>query len=72
MFQKNVTKTEFQEKKEAKDLAMYEKRNKLREIPGAKKGMIDKLIMEEFAIYTTAGLYGICKRVEKRLKLETV
>ena len=67
MFQKNVTISDFQEKKQAKDLMIYEKRAKMRLVPGAKKTLIDKIVMEEFGIYTTAGLYGICKRVEKRL-----
>jgi len=67
MFQKNVTVSAFQEEKQAKDLQIYEKRTQMRSIPGSKKTMIDKLIMEEFKIYTLAGLAGICKRVEKRL-----
>ena len=67
MFQKNVTISAFQEEKQAKDLMIYEKRTQMRSIPGSKKTMIDKLIMEEFKIYTLAGLAGICKRVEKRL-----
>lgn len=73
MLQNNLTKTACAQKKEANDLLMYKKRKTLRAIPGAKMGLVDKAIMEEFGIYTTAGLYGICKRVEKRLaEAETV
>ena len=61
-------KTALQEKREARDLAIYNEYNTLAANPEQSKEELNKYLMEKYGIHSTGTLYLIRKRVEERLK----
>ncbi|MGN0207583.1 MAG: hypothetical protein ACI4BC_10085 [Muribaculaceae bacterium] len=61
-------KTKLQEKREARDLAIYNEYNALAANPEQSKEELNKYLMEKYGIHSTGTLYIIRKRVEERLK----
>jgi hypothetical protein len=63
-------KTDFQLKKEAKELAIYNEWNELMKQPEAMATAVDKFIMEKYSVFSKSTIWFIRKRVEERLKAE--
>ena len=67
MKQKEKFKTEFQEKKEQKDLAIYNEFNLLASKKENKKTAITKFLMEKYDIHSENTIYKIRRDVGKSL-----
>ncbi len=63
-------KTVLQEKREARDLAIYNEYNALASNPEQSKEELNRYLMEKYNIHSTATLYLIRKRVEERLNAQ--
>jgi len=63
-------KTDFQLKKEAKELSIYNEWNELMKHPGAMATAVDKLLMGKYNIFSKSTIWFIRKRVEKRLAMQ--
>lgn len=61
-------KTPLQEKREARDLAIYNEYNALASNPEQSKEELNRYLMEKYGIHSTGTLYLIRKRVEDRLQ----
>ena len=68
MEEKKAIKTPYREKKEARELSVYEERKALMEKEGAMATAVDDLLMKKYGIYSRATIWSICARVEKRLE----
>lgn len=64
----NALKTEFQKKKEEKDMQLYNDYKELRANSNNSKMEIIKLLMEKYGIYTASSVYAAVHRVERRLE----
>lgn len=64
----NALKTEFQKKKEEKDMQLYNEYKELRANTNNSKMEIIKLLMKKYEIYTASSVYAAIHRVEKRLE----
>lgn len=62
--------TEYQEKKEIRELAIYNDYNRFMAIPGAMATAADKYIMDKYSIFSKSTVWFIRQRVEKRLNAE--
>lgn len=60
-------KTKLQEKRAARDLAIYNEYNALAANPEQSKEELNKYLMEKYDLHSTGTLYTIRKRVEQRL-----
>ena len=63
-------KTKLQEKRQARDLAIYNEYNALAANPEQSKEELNKYLMEKYDIHSTGTLYLIRKRVEERLNAQ--
>ncbi len=63
-------KTKLQEKREARNLAIYNEYNALASNPEQSKEELNKYLMEKYGIHSTGTLYLIRKRVEERLNAQ--
>lgn len=63
-------KTPLQEKREARDLAIYNEYNALASNPEQSKDELNKYLMEKYDIHSTGTIYVIRQRVEARLRAE--
>ena len=61
-------KTPLQEKREARDLAIYNEYNALAANPEQSREELNRYLMEKYGIHSTGTLYLIRKRVEGRIK----
>lgn len=61
-------KTPLQEKREARDLAIYNEYNTLAANPEQSKEELNRYLMEKYGIHSTGTLYLIRRRVEDRLQ----
>ncbi len=61
-------KTPLQEKREARDLAIYNEYNALASNPEQSKEELNRYLMEKYGIHSTGTLYLIRRRVEDRLQ----
>lgn len=63
-------KTALQEKREARDLEIYNEYNALCSNPEQSREELNKYLMEKYGIHSTGTLYVIRKRVEERLNTQ--
>lgn len=70
MEEKIIFKTACQAEREARDLAIYNEYQKLMEVEGQSKTLAKEFLMKKHGIHSTATIYVILNRVEKRLKKE--
>lgn len=68
MEEKQDFKTPWRVKQEEKELKIYSEFMELSQKPGASKVEIAKFLCEKYNIATISTIYGIRKRVEKRLQ----
>ena len=61
-------KTPLQEKREARDLAIYNEYNALAANPEQSREELNRYLMEKYGIHSTGTLYLIRRRVENRLQ----
>lgn len=59
-------KTQYQEEREARELAIYTDWTTEMAKPGAMTTAVDKYIMEKYNIHSASTIWSIRKRVEKR------
>lgn len=67
MKKKDLT-TEYHQKKEAKELAIFNDWTEMMAQPGAMSTTVDETIMSKYDIYSAATVWRIRQRVSKRLK----
>lgn len=68
---KNSMKTKYQKMKEAKDMAIYNERERLLSAPNAMATEVDNLLMKKFKIHAKSTIWLACKRAKGRLDAET-
>lgn len=66
-----VFKTECQQEREARDMAVYREYNDLMALPGQRATEVNKKLMRKYGIHSAGTIYIIRKRVEERLNLNT-
>ena len=72
MKKKDKFKTEFQEKKEKQDLAIYNEFNSLASEKGSKKTAITKFLMKKYDIHSENTIYKIRRDVGKLLNEQNI
>lgn len=63
-----VFKTQCQEEREARDLAIYNEYNELMSVKGQSKTLVMEHLMKKYGIHSIGTIYVIRRRVEERLK----
>lgn len=69
MTTKKTFKTPYQEKKEARELQIYNEYQKETVDPSASRTAVRDHLMQKYTIGSTATFYAILERTEKRLAL---
>lgn len=62
--------TDLQDRRAARDLAIFNEYNALAAVEGQSKTQINKYLMEKYDINSTGTLYAIRKRVEEQIGRE--
>lgn len=60
--------TDYQKKKQAKELAIYHDYNQLMSSPNAMKVAVQEVLMKKYSIHSRSTIWAILKRVERRIK----
>lgn len=64
--------TPFVIEKEARELEIYNEFTRLIQQPGAMKTRVSEIINQKYKLHSRATLFGIRRRVEKRLSQEKI
>ena len=65
-----VLRTELQERRRKRDMAIYSEYEQMMSVPGQSSTEVAKLLMRKYDINSLGTIYVIRKRVEKRLQEE--
>lgn len=65
-----VFRTELQERRRKRDMAIYSEYEQMMSVPGQSSTEVSKLLMRKYDINSLGTIYVIRKRVEKRLQEE--
>lgn len=65
-----VLRTELQERRRKRDMAIYSEYEQMMSVPGQSSTEVSKRLMRKYDINSLGTIYVIRKRVEKRLKEE--
>jgi hypothetical protein len=65
-----VLRTELQERRRRRDMAIYSEYEQMMSVPGQSSTEVAKLLMRKYDINSIGTIYVIRKRVEKRLQEE--
>lgn len=63
-----ILKTDFQKKRERRDLAIYNEYNEMMSIEGQSRTLVTQHLMKKYNVHSQGTIYVIRRRVEQRLK----
>lgn len=67
-----IFRTQAQEEREKRDLAIWREYNELASIRGTSRTLINEHLMRKYGIHSAGTIYEIRRRVEKRIKEQGV
>ena len=72
MAKPKIFKTECQEEREKRDMAIYNEYNELMAVEGQSRTRVTEYLKKKYDIHSAGTIYVILKRVEARLKAAAV